>query len=205
MLMVWLPGSRRVFYLKGTLMALNERQRRFVDEYLKDLNATQAAIRAGYSKKTSEQTASRLLSFVKVKEAIAEAMKNREKRTEITQDKVLRELAKIGFANMADYMKAGADGDPYLDFSKLTPDQAAALVEVTVEDFKDGRGEDARDVRRVKFKLADKRAALVDIGKHLGMFKDRVEFTGKDGGPVEYAGVSPQQLAEAVKNVRDKF
>lgn len=186
-------------------MALNERQRRFVDEYLKDLNATQAAIRAGYSKKTSEQTASRLLSFVKVKEAIAEAMKNREKRTEITQDKVLRELAKIGFANMADYMKAGADGDPYLDFSKLTPDQAAALVEVTVEDFKDGRGEDARDVRRVKFKLADKRAALVDIGKHLGMFKDRVEFTGKDGGPVEYAGVSPQQLAEAVKNVRDKF
>lgn len=65
----------------------------------------QAAIRAGYSKKTAEQTASRLLSFVKVKEAIAEAMENREKRTEITQDKVLRELAKIGFANMADYMR----------------------------------------------------------------------------------------------------
>lgn len=165
-------------------MALNDKQRRFVDEYLKDLNATQAAIRAGYSKKTAEQTASRLLSFVKVKEAIAEAMKNREKRTEITQDKVLRELAKIGFANMADYMRVGADGDPYLDFSKLTADQAAALVEVTVEDFKDGRGEDARDVRRVKFKLADKRAALVDIGKHLGMFKDKVEITGKDGGPI---------------------
>lgn len=71
-------------------------------------SATQAAIQAGYSKKTAEQTASRLLSFVKVKEAIAEAMENREKRTEITQDKVLRELAKIGFANMADYMRNGA-------------------------------------------------------------------------------------------------
>lgn len=186
-------------------MALNERQRRFVDEYLIDLNATKAAIRAGYSAKTARQIGQQNLSKLDIQEAIAEAMKSREKRTEVSQDKVLRELAKIGFANMADYMKAGADGDPYLDFSKLTKDQAAALVEVTVEDFKDGRGEDARDVRRVKFKLADKRAALVDIGKHLGMFKDRVEFTGKDGGPVEYAGVSPQQLAEAVKNVRDKF
>lgn len=186
-------------------MALNERQRRFVDEYLIDLNATKAAIRAGYSAKTARQIGQQNLSKLDIQEAIAEAMKSREKRTEVSQDKVLRELAKIGFANMADYMKAGADGDPYLDFSKLTQDQAAALVEVTVEDFKDGRGEDARDVRRVKFKLADKRAALVDIGKHLGMFKDRVEFTGKGGGPVEYAGVSPQQLAEAVKNVRDKF
>jgi phage terminase small subunit len=85
---------------------------------------------------------------------------------------------------MQDYMKAGPDGDPYLDFSGLTREQAAALVEVTVEDFKDGRGEDARDVRRVKFKLADKKAALVDIGKHLGMFKERVELGGPDGEPV---------------------
>jgi phage terminase small subunit len=91
---------------------------------------------------------------------------------------VLRELALIGFANMADYMRAGPDGDPYLDFSALTRDQAGALSEVTVEDFKEGRGENARDVRRVKFKLADKRAALVDLGKHLKLFTDRVEHTG---------------------------
>jgi hypothetical protein len=76
---------------------------------------------------------------------------------------------------MRDYMRTGPDGDPVLDFSALTRDQAAALVEVTVEDFKDGRGEGARELRRVKFKLADKRAALVDMGRHLGMFVDRHE------------------------------
>src|SRR5712672_3014311 len=75
--------------------------------------------------------------------------------------------------------------DPVLDWSKLTRDQAAALIEVTVEDFLDGRGEDAREVRKVKFKLADKRGPLVDLGKHLGLFKERVELTGKDGGAME--------------------
>jgi phage terminase small subunit len=86
---------------------------------------------------------------------------------------------------MADYMRAGPSGDPFLDFSSLTRDQAAALVEVTVDDYVDGRGENARDVRRVKFKLADKRAALVDLGRHLGIFRDRMELTGKDGNPLE--------------------
>jgi phage terminase small subunit len=85
---------------------------------------------------------------------------------------------------MADYMRATENGDPYLDFSNLTRDQAAALVEVTVEDFTEGRGEHSRDVRRVKFKLADKRAALVDIGRHLQMFPTKVEHSGPGGGPL---------------------
>ena len=75
----------------------------------------------------------------------------------------------------------------FVDLSELTREQAAAISEVTVEDYKDGRGEDARDVRKVKFKLSDKRSALVDIGKHLGMFVERKELTGKDGGPIEVA------------------
>jgi phage terminase small subunit len=95
---------------------------------------------------------------------------------------VLNELAKIGFANMADYVQI-VGGEPVIDLSSMTRDQAAAINEVTVEDFKDGRGEDARDVRRVKFKLSDKRAALVDIGKHLGMFKDK-DDDGKDAPTV---------------------
>jgi hypothetical protein len=99
------------------------------------------------------------------------------------------ELAKLGFANMADYMRANPNGDPYLDFSQLTRDQTAALQEVTVEYYVDGRGEDARNVKRVRFKLADKRAALVDLGRHLGIFRDRLEHTGKDGGPIESADV----------------
>lgn len=160
------------------------KQATFVREYLIDLNGTQAAIRAGYSAKTANEQAARLLANASVAAAVQGGMDARAKRTEITQDQVLRELAKIGFANMADYMKAGQDGDPFLDFSELTRDQAAALSEVTVEDFRDGRGEDARDVRRVKFKLADKKGALVDIGRHLGMFKDKIELAGPEGGPI---------------------
>lgn len=164
---------------------LTPRQRRFVEEYLVDLVATQAASRAGYSAKTAEQQGSRLLGNAKVAAAIAAGQQKRSKRTEITADRVLGELAKIGFANMADYMRPGPNGDPYLDFSGLTRDQAAALQEVTVEDFVDGRGDDSRDVRRVKFKLADKRAALVDLGRHLGIFVDKHQVSGPNDGPIK--------------------
>lgn len=157
---------------------LTPRQQRFVEEYLVDLNGTKAAIRAGYSAKTADQQASRLLTNVKVAAAIATGQAKRSERTEITADQVVAELAKLGFANMLDYMQAGPGGYPYLDFSALPRDQAAALQEVTVEDYVEGRGENARDVKRVKFKLADKRAALVDLGWHLGMFKDRLELSG---------------------------
>jgi phage terminase small subunit len=181
--------------------ALTPKQQRFVEEYLIDLNATQAAIRAGYSEKTAGSQAFDLLKKPEINDAVVSAMKEREKRTEITQDMVLKELAKIGFSNMQDYMRVGPDGDPYLDFSNLSRDQAAALAEVTVEDFKDGRGEDARDVRKVKFKLADKRAALVDIGRHLGMFdKDSLTLKGDEKNPVHVATkvvlVPPKQAAQ---------
>lgn len=182
-------------------MPLTPKQARFVQEYLIDLNATQAAIRAGYSAKTAEQQGPRLLGNVGVAEAIAAGQAKRAERTEITADRVLTELAKIGFANMADYMGSNPGGDPFLDFSALTRDQAAALQEVTVEDYVDGRGEDARQVKRVKFKLADKRAALVDVGRHLGMFKERFEHTGKDGERLIPAEPEPTKVALAVLNL----
>jgi phage terminase small subunit len=102
--------------------------------------------------------------------AIAEAQNKRAERAELTADMVVDELRKIAFANMDDYMKATPGGDPYLDFSRLTRDQKAALHEVTIEDFVDGRGEDARAVKRVKFKLHDKLGALDKLGRHLGLF-----------------------------------
>jgi phage terminase small subunit len=114
-----------------------------------------------------------------VQARVAEILGKAAAKAEVTIERVLSELALIGFANMQDYMRAGPDGDPYLDFSELTREQAAALVEVTVEDFKEGRGESARDVRRVKFKLADKKGALVDLGKHLGMFSENVRHSGR--------------------------
>jgi phage terminase small subunit len=165
-------------------MPLNAKQQKFVNEYLVDLNATQAAIRAGYSKKTAGKIGSENLSKPEIARALEKAHEKAAERAGITTDRVLAELAKLGFSNMTDYVQIGRDGQPFTDFSQLTRSQAAAISEVTVEEFKDGKGETARDVRRVKFKLADKRSALVDIGKHLGMFKETVELTGKDGGPI---------------------
>lgn len=160
---------------------LSPKHKRFVAEYLIDRHATNAAIRAGYTKKTARQQGSRLLSNANIKALVNIKEEKLQEKLEVTKERIVAELAKIGFANMNDYMTVGKDGDPFLDFSKITPDQAAALSEVTVEDFKDGRGEEARDIRKIKFKLYDKRAALVDLGKNLGMFTEKVELTGKDG------------------------
>lgn len=159
---------------------MTPKQERFVAEYMIDCNATQAATRAGYSAKTANEQGARLLANASVKAAIEASAKKHADKLEITAERILAELAKIGYANMLDYMSITPDGEPFVDLSALTPEQAAAIGEVTIEDFKDGRGEDARDVRRVKFKLHDKRAALVDLGRHLKLFTDKVEHDASD-------------------------
>jgi phage terminase small subunit len=159
---------------------------KFVDEYMIDLNATQAAIRAGYSPKTAGAQGSRLLKRVDISAQVAARRKEQSDATGFTAQKVLKELALIGFANMADYMRVGPEGLPVLDFSALTREQAAVLTEVTVEETQEGPRDNPYEVRKVKFKLADKRAALVDLGKHLGLFIDRVDHTtGGDPLPDE--------------------
>ena len=92
-----------------------------------------------------------------------------------TARQVLEELTKLALANMQDYMRIGPDGDPVLDFSNLTRDQAFALQEVTVDTYVVGRSKDAREVRSVKFKLVDKLGALVALGRHYKLFTDKNE------------------------------
>jgi phage terminase small subunit len=155
--------------------ALTAKQRLFCLEYLKDLNGTQAAIRAGYSERAAAPQGVRLLRNAKVKEVIEKGMKARAKRVEITADAVLQELGKLAFANMADFIHVQDDGSAYVDLCDLTRDQLAALHEITVDEYTEGRGEDARPVKRVRVKLADKRGSLELLGKHLKLFTDRVE------------------------------
>ena len=88
---------------------------------------------------------------------------------------MLRELCLIGFSNMADFVVAYEDGPATLDFSNMSRVQAAAIQEFVVDEYMDGRGEDARPVKRTRFKLADKKGALVEIGRHLGMFPDKLK------------------------------
>ncbi len=154
-------------------MKLTHKNRRFVDAFLVLGDAAKAAREAGYSAATAKQKGYELRHTPHIAAEIERRQKAIAAKFEVTAERIAAELALIGFANMQDYLTISDDGDPYLDFSGLTREQAAAIAEVTVEDFKDGRGGRARDVRKIKFKLADKRAALVDLGKHLGMFKDK--------------------------------
>ena len=145
-------------------MALTQKQKLFIDEYLIDLNATQAAIRAGYSPNNADKIGSELLGKTRVSEAISKAMAERSRRTGINQDRVLQELARIGFAKITDVV------DP--DTAKIkvdaSEDDLACIQSLKIKPNEFGT---EREV-----KLYDKKSALVDIGKHLGMFKERVEL-----------------------------
>jgi phage terminase small subunit len=92
-----------------------------------------------------------------------------------TARQVLEELTKIALANMLDYMKVGPKGDPVLDLSTLTRDRGAVVHEVTVDTYVEGRGDEAREVKRVRFKLCDKLGALRDLGRHHKLFTDKTE------------------------------
>jgi len=161
----------------------NARHEKFAQGLASGKTADEAYEQAGF--KPNRGNASRLKAnesiLHRVEEIKAAVTEKAIEKLAVTKERIVEELAKIGFSNMLDYMRAGPDGDPYLDFSNLTRDQGAALSEVTVEDFKDGRGDDARDVRRIKFKLHDKKGALVDLAKLLGHVVDKHDHTSSDG------------------------
>jgi phage terminase small subunit len=149
--------------------SLTPKQRRFIDEYMIDPNATQAAIRAGYSKKTAKEIGCQLLTKLNIQEEIKRRQADLAAKFRITQEKIVAELAKLGFSNMGDYMKCTEGGDPYFDYASLTREQKAALEEVTVGSWIKGKDQ---LVKKIKFKLADKISALEKLGRHLGMFKE---------------------------------
>lgn len=152
-------------------MALTPKQKRFVAEYLVDLNATAAARRAGYSAKTADRIGPELLGKTCVSQAIQEAIREREKRTKITQDMVLRETAKLAFFDIRKMFDK--DGKP-LDIPKLDADTAAALVGLDVQDVYNFSEDEKQFIGYVKkYKMADKLKALELLGKHLGTWEPK--------------------------------
>lgn len=145
---------------------MTKKQKRFIEEYLIDLNATQAAIRAGYSPHTAKDIGCENLAKPNVAAAISQAMAERSRRTGINQDRVLQELARIGFAKITDVV------DP--ETAKIRPDASdddlACIQSIKIKPNEFGT---EREV-----KLYDKKSALVDLGKHLGLFKDKLELNG---------------------------
>ncbi len=154
-------------------MALTAKQKIFADEYLIDLNATRA-YKVAYPKVKNDETASaagaRLLRNVKVEDYIQKRMKDREKRTEITQDMVLKELAKIGFSDVTDFVSI-EDKGTYKAVQVKTTDEMPGDKLGAIAGIKEG-------ANGIEIKLNDKGKALELIGRHLGMFKDKLEVSG---------------------------
>lgn len=151
-------------------MALTVRQAAFVREYLVDLNATQAAIRAGYSKNRAGEIGYQLLQKTTIQAAIKEEMDKRAERTEITADKVLKEFAKLAFFDPRNLFD---DNGVPKDITQLDDNTAAALSGLdVVQEYDPDTGVTSYTK---KYKLASKQSALDSLGRHLGMFLDRSE------------------------------
>lgn len=147
---------------------ISEKHARFAREYLVDLNATQAAIRAGYSPKTAGAQAHKLLKNAEIQAIIAAGAQKAEQRTEITLDRVLNEYARVAFSGMSKFVSIDSDGTPRVDLSKCTPEDLDLLSEVQTE-TQQGEG---KPVLKVKIKPLDKLNALEKLARHLGVFRD---------------------------------
>jgi phage terminase small subunit len=146
---------------------LTPKQEQFCREYIIDFNATQAAIRAGYSKKTANRIGPENLSKLVLQERIAVLVKELQEKTGITAEQVVRELAKIGFANIKGVLD---DNNEIKDISKL-PDDITAAIESIQSDIRHDGGDSDGYTEKVKVKLHSKLHALTDLGKHLGIFE----------------------------------
>jgi phage terminase small subunit len=163
----------------STRAFLSPKQRRFVDEYLIDLNASAAALRAGYSPKSSRDIGQQLLAKTHVTTAIAAAQAARAARVHLTQDTVLREIAALSFSNILHYT---IDGCGYVALAPDAPPEAIhAVASIKRRTMSRQIGETTETVYDTEIKLWDKPASLRMAGLHLGMFVEKREHTGKDG------------------------
>ena len=140
---------------------LNDKQKRFVYEYSLDLNATQAAIRAGYAQKTAYSQGQRLLKNVEISAEIGRMRKETEKRTEVTLDRIIAEYSRVAFTGLSKFIRINEEGHPVLDLSGCAPRDLDLLAELQVDD--DGK------IQRIRIKQLDKLKALEALGKHLGL------------------------------------
>lgn len=148
---------------------------------------------AGFKRSNRMSRYAKVLYFKPgVLERVKEITEQAAQNTGITVERILLELSYIGFANMADYLTVGDDGQPHLNWKDLKREQAAALLEVTVVDSV-VKGEVVG--RRTKFKLADKLSALVSLGKHFGLFGPDYSVNVQTTGPVGITNITPDAAA----------
>lgn len=175
---------------------LTDQQEQFFREYLtpqgkdsKPFNGKQAAIRAGYSPKTAAQQASRLLTNVNGQAFLAKLQEPAIRKFEVTQERIMEEVAHLAFSNIMDYVTIDDNGQAFIDLSTMTRQQAAALAQIEVIELPpqegmtvDEKGEPqaySREVLKVKIKMWDKLNALEKLMKRHGLLKEQIEISGK--------------------------
>ena len=168
---------------------LTAKQEQFCKEYIIDLNATQAAIRAGYSPTSAKQIAGENMTKHDIKERIQELADKRSERTEITADRVLNEISRMAFFNFEDVVN---EEGQVLNLDKWSRDDLAAIQEIT-EDLQKSEG--STQLLKRKVKLADKRGSLELLGKHLKLFTDKVEHSGS----IDLSGKSDSELQAIIE------
>lgn len=175
---------------------------RFVEEYLKDLNGAGAAVRAGYSERSAKQRAAELLARDDVQAAIAAAQAARSQRTEIDQDYVLARMVEIDQMDVLDIMTDDMALKPVKDWPRVWRQYLSGF---DLAEMFEGRGDEREMVGIMKkIKWPDKIKNLELLGRHLGMFKDKVEVTGKNGGPIQQVTMDNEQFASIAQEMLKK-
>lgn len=168
---------------------LTAKKKRFCEEYIIDFNGTQAAIRSGYSKKTANEQASRLLTNVNIQSYIKILQNKLSENTQITAEMVINELAKIGFSDMREYYESE---DKTKDITKMDNKLSAAISSIKITETEGEWG--SRTIR--EFRLHDKLSALDKLGRHLGVFE-------KDNSQKKPELISPEILSDIVNKINN--
>lgn len=180
-------------------MALTDKQEMFCREYLVDLNATQAAIRAGYSEKTANRIAAQLLSKLDIEKRIQELMNGRSERLDIDADYVLKRLVDIDQMDVLDILHDDGGIKPIHEWPKVWRTSLSGMDLAEMFESKDGERDLVGIMKKIKW--PDKVKNLEMIGRHrsVGAFVElsKTELTGKNGGPIETATLTKEEYRNA--------
>jgi len=164
----------------GRRSQLSDKQALAVHEYfMNGFNQGKALIAAGYSEATARTRPQSVFDRPSVREEIRRRQANMAKKFEVDHEWVLKQLVDVAGAKLTDILVVQEDGSAIVDLNLLTPEMSTALAEFTVEEYNEGRGAEARAVKKIRVKPADKLRALEMIARHLGMFNDKLELSGE--------------------------
>lgn len=180
----------------------NPRHEAFAQALVKGMSADAAYVEAGFSEHRGN--AARLSSKENIRSRVDELQSKVAKKVELSVEKVLRELSLVAFADMGDYMKIREDGTAILDWSRMPEGGTKVVGQIEQEVILTGDPNDSMPVQKTKFKLHDKLKALEMLGRHLKMFVDKQEITGKDGGPIQVVADIPPRPQTYEEWIRER-